>query len=589
MKPALYLLIGLFIPSFLFSQECPSNNTFSDACPVVLTNLMGTVTGSLNPNDDVDFYSFNITRAGVINVRVTDVPSTITMNIRLFHESDLSNILDEDGGGFGETVEFDELVCPVGKYYIRVAENPVVSQSSPDLYNLKITFDTTDVYECNNNFATATSIELNEDIQATLRSEDDVDFYCFTIPRAGIINARATNVPAEISMNMRIFHESNQSGWVAEGGGGLGETVTIDQLVCPAGKYYIRVAENPVVSQSSPDLYNLKVVLDTSDIYECNNSFPTASSISLDEEIHAALRSADDVDFFCFTIPRAGIINARATNVPAEITMNMRIFHESNQSNWVAEGGGGFGETVVIDQLVCPAGKYYIRVAENPNTSQTSPDLYTLKVTLDTSDIYECNHTFNEAKLIPCNSPIFASIRSSNDIDYYKFNVPEAGTVTATISNVPANIDIEGQFRTDLDFQIGNSFSAGDGQSIIATFDAPQAGDYFIYLTDDESNNGQYKLTLTCPGVVQTAENELENLISIYPNPTNEVLHLDILGKLTPKQYKYKIRNVIGEQILHEEIRTSTVTIDVGKLPRGLYIIEVSEGKGKAIRQFIKI
>jgi len=104
------------------------------------------------------------------------------------------------------------------------------------------------------------------------------------------------------------------------------------------------------------------------------------------------------------------------------------------------------------------------------------------------------------------------------------------------------------------------------------------------------NNDGIYLDNVNITGVtVSTNEKKIEADVRIYPNPVHENLNLVILDNFNPNEYRYNIKNQLGEIILSGQIKDSNETIDVGKLTSGLYIIEVQGKKGSTSRLFIKI
>ena len=69
--------------------------------------------------------------------------------------------------------------------------------------------------------------------------------------------------------------------------------------------------------------------------------------------------------------------------------------------------------------------------------------------------------------------------------------------------------------------------------------------------------------------------------ISIYPNPTDNTLF--ITGNETP--IAVSIYNVLGKEVLSVK---NTNNINVEALPRGVYVIRISDGIGQTNRKFIK-
>jgi hypothetical protein len=78
-------------------------------------------------------------------------------------------------------------------------------------------------------------------------------------------------------------------------------------------------------------------------------------------------------------------------------------------------------------------------------------------------------------------------------------------------------------------------------------------------------------------------ENSLDTQFTVYPNPTNSNLILNISIAITID--KFRVIDQTGKTVLKESNATQ---INVGKLRSGLYIIEFYSGSQKIQTKFIK-
>lgn len=85
---------------------------------------------------------------------------------------------------------------------------------------------------------------------------------------------------------------------------------------------------------------------------------------------------------------------------------------------------------------------------------------------------------------------------------------------------------------------------------------------------------------------LSVTENDLSPIISIYPNPVQETLHIN----LNSNQFAIAtIFDLQGKKLLQNTLENSTSTIDVKTLAPGLYFIVVKNGNGEnAVKKFIK-
>lgn len=87
---------------------------------------------------------------------------------------------------------------------------------------------------------------------------------------------------------------------------------------------------------------------------------------------------------------------------------------------------------------------------------------------------------------------------------------------------------------------------------------------------------------------IQDLNDLKQTFISIFPNPTDDILKIDIpLGKLN-FPLKIKIYQLEGKSLIEADIYNNTSTINVSKLKPGTYYISFDDGTQLLTRQFIK-
>lgn len=79
-------------------------------------------------------------------------------------------------------------------------------------------------------------------------------------------------------------------------------------------------------------------------------------------------------------------------------------------------------------------------------------------------------------------------------------------------------------------------------------------------------------------------ENKKSNFVSIYPNPTNSILNLDLSNKIGIN--KILVIDITGKTVLQQNQNTSQINVE--KLAKGLYVIEIYSENGKFSNKFIK-
>jgi hypothetical protein len=114
----------------------------------------------------------------------------------------------------------------------------------------------------------------------------------------------------------------------------------------------------------------------------------------------------------------------------------------------------------------------------------------------------------------------------------------------------------------------------------------------YMFTTDQATRmqtamlNSPYRNQLGTHGLCSSAlglnDLNLNNAISIYPNPANAELNLN--GTLNEID-KVSIRNLFGQVLIETKNQNS---IDVSSLSNGVYIITITQGHLKQTRKFVK-
>ncbi|MFK7946700.1 MAG: pre-peptidase C-terminal domain-containing protein, partial [Saprospiraceae bacterium] len=420
------LFIAISITTSIYAQtEIEPNDNFSQAQTVAT----GTIQASINPDYDKDYFKITIPRAGVLTVDVTNVGSNIPLYVGLYDQN--QNLLDATWASSGGNISFEELVNSAGIYYFQFRSNSTSSsaRSNPQLHNITFGLDTSDVYEWNNDFASATEMSYDTTIQGQIRSRGDEDFYKVTIPKSGVLTASINNVGSNIPLYLGLYDQNQNlldATWASSGG-----NISFEELVNSAGIYYFKIRSNSTSSSASsnPQLHNITFGLDTSDVYEWNNDFNNAATIPHQGTFQAQIRSTGDVDYFEFTPPLSGQFTANIFNVASNMSLRMYLY-DDNQ-NFIKSASGSSGGNVNLQQTITACHTYYLKIEEIGNNASNS-QLFTLNLNLDTT---AANNDYTYINLTSCNP---ANVSTVNQV-YSNYNGCDSVVVTTT-SLLPSNI-----------------------------------------------------------------------------------------------------------------------------------------------------
>lgn len=214
-----------------------------------------TVNGCIRPNGDSDFYTFQVSQEGVLDISVTSVPDTINMEIKLYN-SDKNALKTFGYGAVGES-RIHAILLSAGNYYLQLYDYNS-NASSRNFYVLKLELDTTDIHELNGSLDKAASISIGNTVSGCIRPTGDSDFYTFQVSQNGVLNISVTSVPDNINMEMKLYN-GNKTALKTFGYGAVGENRIFDYSVS-AGTYYLQLYDYNS-NGSSKDQYQLKLTL----------------------------------------------------------------------------------------------------------------------------------------------------------------------------------------------------------------------------------------------------------------------------------------------------------------------------------------
>jgi uncharacterized repeat protein (TIGR01451 family) len=76
--------------------------------------------------------------------------------------------------------------------------------------------------------------------------------------------------------------------------------------------------------------------------------------------------------------------------------------------------------------------------------------------------------------------------------------------------------------------------------------------------------------------IIQSLKTYSKGKVSVYPNPNNGIFHINMLEKNTNEK-TMELTNIVGEKVWSQKIKSNTATIDINHLPKGLYILNVTD------------
>lgn len=127
----------------------------------------------------------------------------------------------------------------------------------------------------------------------------------------------------------------------------------------------------------------------------------------------------------------------------------------------------------------------------------------------------------------------------------------------------------------------GRAIQTDDGSFLIAGYsDSNISGD------KTENSRGSWDFWIVKHAqTLGLEENSLKNQITLYPNPAENILHLNTQDKTINQ---VNIYTMTGSKVLQLEVDTVSPTVDVSGLAAGVYYVQLYSGKNVALKKFVK-
>jgi hypothetical protein len=262
--------------------------------------------------------------------------------------------------------------------------------------------------------------------------------------------------------------------------------------------------------------------------------------VSTDNSISDRLYDSSDKNIYHFQLEAAGsiVINFINTAGLGSNRWTNSLYWVDNDGNSVYLDSFDAGEKVStnMNKYRLPAGTYYIEVRKRDYADFSNLDYsLTIKYTKETADSFEqeFNNSITNANIIKTNASYIGNLCKSDDVDYYKFTLGNAGNIVVNFKNIAelgSNRWTNSLYWIDDD---GNSvfmdsFDTGERASKNMNKFRLPAGTYYIEVRKRDYadfTNTDYKLTVkykkeTSTSYEQEFNNSLVNANVIKLNKT---------------------------------------------------------------------
>ncbi|MBW2960276.1 zinc-dependent metalloprotease [Mesonia aestuariivivens] len=88
--------------------------------------------------------------------------------------------------------------------------------------------------------------------------------------------------------------------------------------------------------------------------------------------------------------------------------------------------------------------------------------------------------------------------------------------------------------------------------------------------------------------ILDTDEEEFENEIKIYPNPTKGLVNIDLNNSLSLKKSQLNLFDLLGRKVKSKSLIAKNSELNISDLPSGVYLLEIESDGNKITRKIIK-
>ena len=318
--------------------------------------------------------------------------------------------------------------------------------------------------------------------------------------------------------------------------------------------------------------------------FEPNETQAAAAAITSGVTNSAAITTATDVDYFSITTTGTNNIVYNLVG-PSGVDYDLTIYNSAGTSIG-SSAGTTATETVSLSSQA--AGTYYIKVIGYSGAN--SATCYTIKATA--TPVTSCISTYDNstngttagAAVIPFNTNITGLISPSADIDNYKFTITIGGTITLTLTTLPADYDLK--LLNSAGTQVGISQNGSTTSETISYTAA--AGVYYAQAFGYNGANSAtscYTLKVALGTATKPGDNipvySSKKVLSVYPNPVQDKLNINLTGYEGASEIK--LYDINGKQVAAQRTAQINSQIDISKLAKGMYLVKVFTAGGEVL------
>ena len=263
-------------------------------------------------------------------------------------------------------------------------------------------------------------------------------------------------------------------------------------------------------------------------------------------------------------------------------------------TTWTSAATATTATSVTISGLTASS-LYDYRVSTNCGANGTSgftAAQFTTTATTGCQSVYDVstNGTTSGAAAIPFNTNVTGLVSPSGDIDNYKFDITTGGTITLTLTTLPADYNLI--LLNNAGTQVAISQKKNKTSESI-TYTAT-AGTYYAQVYGyNNANNATSCYTLKV--ALGTASKSGEGfsvlngtkLVTVFPNPTKDKLNINITGYEGVSEIR--LFDATGKKLFTQRTAQTNAVMDMSNMAKGIYLVKIVTASGEVlIRKVLK-
>jgi hypothetical protein len=260
-------------------------------------------------------------------------------------------------------------------------------------------------------------------------------------------------------------------------------------------------------------------------------------------------------------------------------------YKASSSSTWLVAATATTATSVNLSALQAST-SYDWRVRANCVSSvsnYTSSGFTTTAATGACPGVYDVstNGATSGAATIPLNTDIKGTISTRNDNDYYGFVITTGGTITLSLTTLPANYNLS--LLNSAGNQIGSSQNNGTTDEAISATIA--AGTYYarVFPKANASNASSCYTLKVATGTASRGDEYIIETnsklgLALFPNPAKDVLNVVIDNGAANTELK--VFDIYGRLVMQQKTSLATTPLSITGLSSGVYMIRVKKNDG---------